>query len=125
MRAGPYIASNIDNALAVAGHWRSQGNSALALQYERDAVRWAAGTDYVLPPGIGDDPIVAVPRELLRRVYDAIEEIEGRGSEGSPTWTLAEQLDVLLNPKPATPWTKSRSWHCRDRQTNDTQASTP
>lgn len=101
MRAGPYIASNIDHALATARYWRNQGNERLALQYEREATRWAAGTDYQLPPSIGDDPAVSVPRSIMQQAYDALEEVDDRWLQGSSTWTLAEQIDILLHPEKA------------------------
>ncbi|MGY3608404.1 MULTISPECIES: hypothetical protein [unclassified Bradyrhizobium] len=42
--------------------------------------------------------LIIVPRDVLQRAYDALEEIEDRFRFGSDTYILANQIDCLLNP---------------------------
>jgi len=101
MKAGPFIRAEIENNLAAAREWRAKGNFTVALKYERDAIRWADGTDYRLPTGVGDDPNIAVPSDVLRRAYEALEAVDDRFDVGSDTYIVAEQIDVLLHPEKA------------------------
>lgn len=42
-----------------------------------------------------------VPRDVLQRAYDALEEIPDWSEAGSEVWILHRQLDSILNPDPA------------------------
>ncbi len=45
--------------------------------------------------------LISVPREVLQGAYDALEVVVDRWEAGSPTWTVAEQIDVLMHPEKA------------------------
>lgn len=42
-----------------------------------------------------------VPREVLQRAYDALEEIPDWSAVGSETWITHQQLGTFLYPDPA------------------------
>lgn len=47
------------------------------------------------------DDMLIVPRDVLQRAYDALEEISDWADAGSETWILRHQLSSILYPDPA------------------------
>jgi hypothetical protein len=45
--------------------------------------------------------LLTVPRDILQRAYDVLEEIPDWSEAGSDTWILRHQLGAILYPDPA------------------------
>lgn len=45
--------------------------------------------------------LLIIPRDVIQRAYDALEEIPDWSDAGSETWILRHQLGTFLYPDPA------------------------
>jgi len=47
------------------------------------------------------EDLLMVPRDVLQRAYDALEETEGWDDVGSEPWIAYHQIGSILHPDPA------------------------
>lgn len=54
-------------------------------------------SDHPMQPWCHDDQVI-VPKDVLQKAYDLLEEVEDRWDVESETYTTAMIIDTILNP---------------------------